>query len=134
MSLTRSQEDALKITITHEISLPETAGELGPEAADRLRRIVEAAAEAAMSSAIADLALIGSGVTRNGATIASSCDPDRELEDHQIQERAAADIASLSGSESLMDGLAELLDDESIEGLLAAAERVRRSRDQDPRP
>ncbi|PZO72641.1 MAG: hypothetical protein DI629_20720 [Mesorhizobium amorphae] len=73
----------MKITITHGISLPETAG---------------------------------------------------ELEDHQIQERAAADIASLSGSESLMDGLAELLDDESIDGLLAAAERVRRSRDQDPRP
>lgn len=134
MSLMRSQGDALKIAITHEISLPETAGELGPEAAERLRRIMEAAAEAAMSSAIADLVLIGSGVTRNGATIATSCDPDRDLEDHQIQERAAADIASLSGSESLMDGLAELLDDESIDDLLAAAERVRRSRDQDPRP
>lgn len=76
----------------------------------------------------------GAGVTRNGAKTATSCDPDGELEDHQIQERAAADIASLSGSESLMDGLAELLDDESIDGLLAAAERVRRSRDQDPRP
>lgn len=56
MSLTRGQEDALKITITHGISPPETAGELGPEAARRLRlrRIMEAAAEAVMSSELLD--------------------------------------------------------------------------------
>ncbi|PZO72489.1 MAG: hypothetical protein DI629_20850 [Mesorhizobium amorphae] len=60
----------MKITVTHEIDLPDATGEgrrpLDQGERDRILDMVRQASEGATRAAVEDLVLIGSGVTREG--------------------------------------------------------------------
>lgn len=49
--------------------------------------------------------------------------------DHELQEMAAADLNGIADDPSMMDGVVELLDQETIDAFMEAVERVRLSRE-----
>lgn len=54
---------------------------------------------------------------------------DEPPADHELQEMAAADLNELAENASMMDGLVELLDQDTIDAFMEAVERVRLSRE-----
>lgn len=120
-------QDPIVIEATISVTLTENSRDRSP--LDHEARISRArdAVNSTLTSVIARGNLAGPMEEIEGFSL--SMGADAEPEDHELQEMAAADLNGIADDPSMMDGVVELLDQDTIDAFMEAVERVRLSRE-----